>query len=162
MGWFFRKKKKGNEIPKPVRSFKDEQSLSFPAKGNSEKIIEPEQFKKAAGLNEVSFKNEEKISKDKFNFEEKQVDILPKSKDKLSVMKEIPRSGEPLFVKVETYKKILGKIENLNSELSHLGEVNRKLSKSELKEEKSFSSLKSSVRNMHDKLLSVDEILFKS
>ena len=157
MGWFF--KKKG--VPKPIRSFKDEQSLSFPAKGSSEKVIEPEQFKKAAGLDEPSFKNED-IPAPRFNSNEKQQESLPVPEVSLSRRPEISRLGEPVFIKVETYKKVLGKIEHLNSELSHLGEINRKLSKSELKEEKNFSSLKSSVRNVHDKLLSIDEILFKS
>ncbi len=69
--------------------------------------------------------------------------------------------GGPVFIDVERYKEVLGDIGECKGELSHLSETSRKLEKAEFNEERSFSDLRSSMKALHDKLLSVDEILFK-
>jgi len=68
----------------------------------------------------------------------------------------------PVHLHVRSYQKILGELEGMKREVGHLSNVNKSLEKSEYNEEKDFAKLKITVKNIHDKLLSADKILFKS
>src|SRR3989344_484924 len=72
------------------------------------------------------------------------------------------QKSEPLFVKMEVYQRILGEMDDLKLILSKLGEINRHLESSEYNEENNFEKLRREVKLIHDRLLQIDKILFKS
>ncbi|MEK6845160.1 MAG: hypothetical protein AABY26_00255 [Nanoarchaeota archaeon] len=49
----------------------------------------------------------------------------------------------------------------MKSELNQLKDINTKLETSEYNEEHNFDKLKKAMKNIHDRLLSVDKTLFK-
>jgi len=172
MSWLFSKTKKVPKVPLPEGHEIDEQELRFPSFNNSEKIIQPNKIKEAAGFENPLMEPPE------FEWKLPKPIKLPKKETKFPFPKlpsftssfpeqekEKTQSGPfaegPVFVKVDVYQKILGKIDELGFNINHLGQVNQKIGKSEYNEEASAEKLRKSIKSMHDKLLKVDKELFK-
>ncbi len=178
MGLFFRKKRPSTGIPAPIRKFGDSEALKLPSKDGAERVITPKakQFKKAAGV-EGGF--DKQLKDDMIPMppsrppraaplpsrpSPKLPDLgapLPDMPERPLVSVKLNNQDGPVFVGMENYKMILNEIKDAKKELNDLAEISRNLEKSEFSEEKSFGDLRSSVKSLHDKLLSVDEVLFK-
>ena len=159
MGWLFSRKKKVPQVPFPEARAPGPDTLRFPER-TKERVIVPEEVKSAAGLRE-----EKKFMPDQ---EEQEMEGLDDSEE-LPELPPAPRapapitsSGEPLYVKVDVYQRILGEIGSLKGYLNELGETNRILENSEYNEEANFDQLRKSMKAMHDRLLQADKIIFKS
>ncbi len=64
------------------------------------------------------------------------------------------------YLQVQQYKRILGELGDLETELTHMGNLSKSLDKAEYNEEKHFLRLKETMRKAHDKVLQSDRILF--
>lgn len=168
MGWLFGKKKKNSAVPKPVRKFGEQHALNLPTKTSAPKeqpSFDLEDFKKAAGVSypkprpaaPMPVRQTALVEEPMPEHSEPSIQSAPKVAIKRPV-----NYGEPVFLKVESYKRILGELDEIKAELADLADINRHLEKSEYNEERSFSNLQTSIKNIHDKFLSVDEIVFKS
>ncbi len=74
----------------------------------------------------------------------------------------MPVSGEgPLYIKKDAYQKILTEIHDLHGFLNKMKSATNILEKSEYNEEAHFERLKKTIKDMHDKLLQTDKVLFK-
>ncbi|PIN73584.1 hypothetical protein COV20_05160 [Candidatus Woesearchaeota archaeon CG10_big_fil_rev_8_21_14_0_10_45_16] len=176
MGWLFGKKKVP-KVPLPEGHLVDDRALRFPSSPTSrERVIEPEKVKEAVGIGSKPMMKEESIFPT--------AAPAPMPKPKMSKMPPMPRpmvsrrpvpepmmerspmesmSMEgPLFVKVDVYQRVLGEIDQVKEDLQQLGHLSRELEASGFNNEDNFTKLKRSVKNMHDKLLSMDKVLFKS
>lgn len=154
MGWLFSRKKKEPKVPFPTGKPLDETSLQLPSKFSKGKVIEPEEVKAAAGLEEpLTFPEE---------LEEPKMPELPK---KTAVLPPLVKEGEeesPLYIKVDAYQRILGELENLKGKIDEMKETSHHLEESEFNEENNFAKLKRLVRSMHDHMLLADKIIFKT
>jgi hypothetical protein len=72
-----------------------------------------------------------------------------------------PHTGSPFFLKVGSYRQVLGELDSLKNNLAKLTDLNTKIHGSEYNEETRFTKLRRDVRNIHDNLLTVDKRLFK-
>ncbi len=169
MGWLFGKKKvKAPHVPFPKGHAVDEGALRFPHPSPKERVIQPHKVKQAVGF-------EKPIA---FPKAEGEMDLPPPppgfAKKKVAMPAAAPRPPReeqfvhpayrrgPLFVKVDVYQRILGELDALKEDVSHLRRMNQALEESEFNEEGNFARLKRSIRVMHDRMLQVDSILFKS
>ena len=86
----------------------------------------------------------------------------------LSLPQKLPRTPlfnsqkEPLFIQVEVYRSILGACDGLKHDLAELSETNKLLEGSEYNEDNRFTRLRKEIKGIHDRLLHMDKILFKS
>ena len=176
MGWLFGRKNKIPQVPFVSDKTLDENALRFPTKTSPpKKIIKTEQIKAAAGFGRPLKLPEEKES---FNLGSTSRPAPPRQlAARKSYLKspqlDVPDTdipdvylkkvgSEPLYIKVDVYQRLLGKLEELKSGILKLNEIDRKLEKSEYNEENNFNKVKRLVKSMHDNLLQVDEIIFKS
>ncbi|MBS3127455.1 hypothetical protein J4228_04795 [Candidatus Woesearchaeota archaeon] len=158
MGWLFGKKKKAvPKVPFPEGKMIDERALRFPTSFSTERVIEPERIKEAAGMKEslpvpeLSPKPVMPAIPSSFKREVKQPLSFP------------PRSTlGPLYINVEVYQQVLGRLEDLKKEFTILNEKNRSLETSEFNEEGHFEKMQRSVKVLHDRLLQIDKTLFKA
>lgn len=161
MGWLFGKKKP--KVPLP-QGHQVEGTLRFPNAPPAGRVIEPNKVKEAVGMSEPT---QEEMPSD--------FPALPSERnDPFSMEDDAPLqtdpSGDypkreidgPLFVKVEVYQRILGELDGLKLELSHLSSTQRQLEQSEFNEESHFDKLKKIMRGVHDNLLETDKTLFKT
>ena len=146
MVWPFSRKQKVPKVPFPEDKPMDEGELRFPEQ-SSKKEIKPDSIKKAAGLKPIE---EELPPKKKIV---KEPTELPPAPPEIKV--------EPLYIKIDVYQRILGELETLKTNLGNLGQANKTLESSEYNEEANFDKLRRSMKNLHDRLLQVDKILFK-
>ena len=126
----------------------DLKTLSFAATPPPRRVPAPERMRAAAGI-----PDEREVSSP----------TLPSFSETGGESKEAPViTGEDIiFMKKETYQRVLGELANLKSSTNKLAELNRRLQASEYNEENSFTKLRSSMKGIHDKLLAADKILFK-
>ena len=139
MSWLFGRKKVLSKVPFPGEQ---EGALRFPTSSQFERIIEPEQLKEAVGMEDRPV----------FNLFRK------------PAMPEAPiivQENVLHYVKLDTYKAILGELDRLKGEMEHLQGIETQLLSSEYNEESKFVKLRRAVRGIHDRLLQVDKILFK-
>lgn len=157
MGWLFGKKKVP-KVPFPEGQIVDETALRFPGGSSSERVIEPEQLKEAAG-----FKEQRMPSFPAMDGEMEETEA-PRKTMGLFRRETSPfvQNSEPLFVKMEVYQRILGEMDELRLTLTKLSEINKHLESSEYNEENNFETLRREVKLAHDRLLQVDNVLFKS
>ena len=158
MGWLFGKKKVP-QVPFPEPSMPDEGELNFPSSFGVPKVIQPKNFKAAAGLDDflppplppqaTGVQKQSSLSIPKSS-------PVPFSRPSFPLRKE----AQPVHVKIEEYKKLLGEIDSLTSNLHALHAANSKLQHSEYNEDETFARLRKNVRTIHDHLLDVDKILF--
>lgn len=152
MGWLFGRKKEP-KVPFPMGKSLEESTLQFPTKAWKGKVIEPEEVKAAAGLEEpLAFP------------EEMERPEAPRKKSLLSpLIPPIPGGKKgPLYVKVDAYQRILGELDDLKGQLGEMKETSHRLETSEFNEENNFVKLKRLVRTMHDQMLLADKIIFKT
>lgn len=169
MGWLFGKKKKKNQVPFPQAKSADEKTLTFPTGPQEEKVIEPQALKDAVGFEkplafpqDVSSPQEPMPPGPQQSMpQEPMQESAPVMTRPMAPISE-PALDGPLFVKVDVYQRILGEIDSLKSDLNELNHYNQSLQESEYNEEANFAKLKRSVKNIHDKLLQSDKILFKA
>ena len=155
MGWLFKRKRKIPKVPFPEALSADTGALKFPD-SLTDRVIEPEDVKDAAGLSEEMEQNMSTSSETDEDMIETPLSEMPQRNLPAQI-----RSSEPLYVKVDVYQRILGEIGNLKEHLLELGETNRGLENSEYNEEANFDKLRKSMKAMHDRLLRADKVLFK-
>lgn len=147
MGWLFGKKKTPR-VPFPEGKPAGEGTLEFPQAVSSERVIRPEKVKEAAG-----------VDKSAPPLLEEQVEPEAKPQPPL----EMPTEDlEPIYVKVDVYRRMLGEIDSLKHDLGKMMTANSHLLTSEYNEEGKFTELRRKIRSMHDGLLKVDKRLFKT
>ncbi|HLC97259.1 MAG TPA: hypothetical protein VJC21_00545 [Candidatus Nanoarchaeia archaeon] len=147
MGLFFRKRPAAPSFPQG-----DQRALRFPVTPPPERIIEPERVKEAAGI--IPRKPVAAPPQMKVKAPEQEMPMPPSHAELL------PEG--PLYLKVDAYQCVLGELDSLKGDLNDFREVSHTLEKSELNEESRFSDLKKMVRAVHDRLLEVDGLLFKT
>jgi hypothetical protein len=167
MGWLFGKKKKTPRVPFPEGKPFDEKELNLPSKLSGEKVIHPEDIKQAAGLEESQPVKEEAIPEmpSKSAFPPMQEEAVPLRREPTMFSPETIMDDDedgPLYIKVEVYQRILGEIDNLKTNITELSAVSKDLDNSEYNEEANFVKLKRAIKLIHDRLLQVDQIAFKS
>ena len=156
MGLFSKKKK--IEVPIPP----SEDILRFPKPTKiEEKIIPPEpkeetpssspsftpsQLKQVAGLEEEKPQVEEKITPS-----------LPPSPS----FTPSSLSPTPFFIRLQQYQKLLEHLENIKNNIKKLDLLDENLAKSEFNENKNYENLKKELKKIHDRLLYVDDLIFK-
>ena len=150
MSWLFGKKKVPR-VPLPQGKVMDQKSLNFSKKIPSEKIIEPDGIKKAAGVGDPKMPPVKVKPKKK----------LPRRIPKVATRPKARLEFVPSYINVGAYQKILGDFENLKGMVSELNSTSKKLEQSEYNEELKFGKLKRDIKKMHDSLLQADKILFK-
>jgi hypothetical protein len=165
MGWLFKDKKSSVE---PKKNF-DSNSLRFPDKIDTERVIKPANLQKAVSeLKSAAndFKNDE------FSFNEPAVDEprfvvnkpLPEhveyDNQEDVVFKEQERNY--VFVKKDIYQKILGDMKSINDVSKTTISINKRLSLYETHENKQFKELKRFVNGLHNDFLKIDRLLFKN
>ncbi|MBI2151386.1 hypothetical protein HYU21_01520 [Candidatus Woesearchaeota archaeon] len=174
MGWLFGTKKKVPKVPFPRGEALEEGEFKFPSVISSDKVIEPEKLKQAAGIGEA-FPDIPAVRKPVRDIFEEHLPepVLPKSKMSLPKSPAIVGSSlpsldsaseneKPLYVKIEVYKRLLGEVEGLKKSIECLEQANEELQNSRYNEETDFTKLKRSIRGIHDRLLQVDKSIFKS
>ncbi len=153
MGWLFGQKKKEPRVPFPAGKPFEETALQLPSTLSKGKVIELEEIKAAAGLEESPFFPEE---------EREGLEIPGKMPVPLSPFS-VPKEGKsPLYIKVDAYQRLLGELDDLKSRLGEMKAIHSRLETSEYNEENNFVKLKRSVRSMHDHMLLTDKIIFKT
>jgi len=168
MSWLFGKKKVP-KVPLPQPRPFDEGALRFPSRMSTEMTIGPEQLKEAAGVSHPLTFPEEDLPSMPEPMEHEPFSNKPIApKLDLSLPQKLPRTPlfnsqkEPLFIQVEVYRSILGAGDGLKHDLLELSETNKLLESSEYNEDNRFSRLRKEIKGIHDRLLHMDKILFKS
>lgn len=160
MGWLFGHKKVPR-VPFPEGRSLDENSLRLPGKLSSPRVIEPDQVKEAAGFGKAMvFPDDEEVFPPSF----------PPSRSSSPVFasrtaNSAPLAGSeisPLFIKMEVYQHIVGKMDEIKSKIAELNHINKGVETSEYNEEHNFVKLRRAVKGIHDRLLLADKIVFKA
>ncbi len=167
MGWLFGAKKVP-KVPLPQGYKLDEGALRFPSMSTpQQRVIQPEQVKQAVGF-EKPYSFPEDIEEQANDQNDQNMPSY--SEQPRESLASMPKMGftpateksNPLYVKVEVYQQILGQLDGLKSDLTHLTDSNRQLESSEYNEQNNFDRLRRSVKSMHDRLLQIDKELFNS
>ena len=166
MGWLFKNKKDKFE---PKKSF-DANSLKFPDKIDTERVIKSENLKQAVNelkfaAEEMKFKEPKTVLEDDYEEFDEPKEIghpLPTHEDYEEdvVFKENERNY--IFVKKEVYQKILGDMKLIDDISKTVSSINKKMNSYETKEIKHFKEMKKTVNSLHDNFLRVDKVLFKN
>ncbi len=166
MGWFSKKKK---PLPRPSPSLVDDSPLNF-----SPEDLHADDLKAAAGvlddlstpLNPAPEPIAEPFTMPETEPEPQPV-IEPENISSAQSVSPAPRPMIPtqiageLHMHVDGYKLILGNIDEGSSGMTDLQKLTKNLLESEYNEQKNFHALKNSMKELHDKLLSADEIMFR-
>ncbi|PIZ50689.1 hypothetical protein COY27_06265 [Candidatus Woesearchaeota archaeon CG_4_10_14_0_2_um_filter_33_13] len=155
MGWIFGKKKVVPRVPFPEGRPFDEKSLQFPQFASSDKVIRPEQVKAAVGVNKQIVPEEEYAEDEPMQMPD--VKSAPRLKSPLSPAPAVDNS----FIKIETYRKILGEVEEMRKGMADLREASKNVDLSEYNEETHFIKMRRATKAVHDGLLQIDKTLFK-
>jgi hypothetical protein len=161
MGWFFKKKKSSTPVPLPNRALSEEHALNLSQKKNEpEKVIRPAELKAAAGVGPKDMAAPDPEGQ----MPEMPTNLPPAQAPSTTpgAQKPMRFSSDPVYLAVANYRKILGELDEIKYSLVRLGELNKNLEKSEYNEEKDFNKMRLAVKNVHDKLLSADDVLFKN
>lgn len=126
----------------------DENALRLPGRISTDRIIEPDQIKEAAGIDLSSFMPSRFAEKEPLSAEEK---MLPGME-----------TDNFVYVKVDVYQRMLGELELIRAKLAELQETNQHLQSSEYNEEHNFVKLRRAVKSMHDRFLLIDKTIFKT
>lgn len=167
MGWLFGKRKVVPQVPFPERKGTEESTLRFPP-APGDRVFEPEQVKAAVGIGkrfswggDTSSERSSESMMGRTNTD-LSADSVEASNSAVSGPSAFPSSkSEPLYIKVEVYRHLLGEMESLRRDLSYLHTVTSHLQASEYNEEHHFTKLRRAMRGMHDRLLQVDKLMFK-
>ena len=143
MGWLFGSKKTP-KVPLPEAGMFDENALQFPVTSQSRTIIPDYHEEETTVAPQAPAAQQE---------------IIKKGTKVISTAKILP-THRHFFLKVDTYQQILADFDGLKKDLSHLGEVNRLLETSEFNEEADYDKIKRGLKYSHDRLVSIDKVLF--
>ncbi|MEW5896735.1 MAG: hypothetical protein AB1668_03525 [Nanoarchaeota archaeon] len=168
MGWLFARKKKVPQVPFPEKVAADEKALKFPTRAaSSGRVIEPGKIKEVAGVEQApvqapitSFPPLPKEEKSFFGKPHLQ-EFSPGGFEEARLPPSPPKPQE-LYVKLDVYRRIILERDSVKERLNNLFEVNKVLETSEYNEESNFSRLKRSMTMLHNNLLEIDKIMFKS
>ncbi len=141
MGWLFGSKKTPR-VPLPEGHF-DEKTLQFPI-GNNSKTIIPE------------YHGEEHEQSPPIP----DAQIAPAFRRGTKTISTKAVAHRHHYLKVETYEQVLADMEGLKKDLNHLSQINQLLEASEFNEEADYDKIKRSLKNAHDKLITMDKTLF--
>ena len=160
MGWLFGHKKVP-KVPFPEGRSIDENSLRLPGKLSSQRIIEPDQMKEAAGFGKaMTFPDEEEMSASSFPSPRS---LAPVSASRASMPAPIGlQEVSPLFIKMEAYQHVVMEMDEIKSKITELNHINKSIETSEYNEEHNFVKLRRAVKGIHDRLLLADKIVFKA
>ena len=142
MGWFFNKKKV--IVPLPEHS---DDLLKFPEP--TAKSIAPETIKQSVGLEEP-----------------------PQMPDMSSPENLAPGRGRvptpvvqerayPFFLRVQDYQELIKDASDIKTHVLELDLTTEKLENSEFNENKNYEKLKRDLRKIHERLLYMDDLIFK-
>jgi hypothetical protein len=151
MGWLFGRKKKP-KVPLPQPAPAGGETLSFPAAAAEEKVIQPEQVKEAAGVDAAPVEQPAEAAP-------AAEEAAPQVRAPATLQPSAP--GEPLYVKMEVYQRVLGEFQNLKEKLGDLANINSQIEASEYNEESNFEKLRKQIQAIHDRLLQADRVVFK-
>ncbi len=168
MGLFSRKKKV--ELPEAP----SDDLLDFPKLTESEKEIVPEKIQREVGLEseeepelieEPKTPVPEKI-KGVFGFMKKEPveQTLPEpilSKSSFEEETEEVVVKKPFFSRIQSYQETIESLSSIKISMIKLEELNDKLDKSRFNENRDYETLKRDLKNIHDKLLFMDDLIFK-
>ena len=157
MGWLFGKKKAVPRVPFPEGKPFDENSLQFPTSSPSDKIINPEQVQAAVGVSSMPEMPEEDQG-----IQETEQTRVPEERYS-TPQRQFPEEqlAGNSFVKIEVYRRILSKIDEMNKSVHNLKEASKNLDVSEYNEETHFIKMRRATKNVHDRLLQIDKTIFK-
>ncbi len=168
MAWLFGRKKVP-KVPFPEGRPFDEKALKLPIRSSSDRIIEPQEVKAAAGIRPPP----QPLSMPEWEQEDKNVELnikLPPRPSmraqnveaKTEARQPMRAAGAgPLYIRMDVYQTVLESLDALKVKFTELGHVQKLLEESEYNEENSFAQLRRDVKSIHDKLLSVDKTIFK-
>jgi hypothetical protein len=139
MGLFSRKKKV--EVPVPPH----EDLLRFPKPSQVERVIQPEKVKEAAGIGKP----------------------LPPPEEPLPVVsppleKPVRERQEPFFIRIQHYRELIKDLDYVKEKSEKMEKINEELEKSEFNEKKDYESLKNNLKKIHERLLFMDDTIFKN
>ncbi len=146
MGWLFGRRKKVPLVPFPEGRMMDENALRLPGRISTDRIIEPDYIKQAAGV--------------------EMPPLMPRTmaQEPFPTAETIPPGMGPenfVYVKVDVYQRVLGELELIRGKLAELQEIDQHLQSSEYNEEHNFVKLRRAVKSMHDRFLLIDRTIFK-
>ena len=140
MGWFFKKKKV--TVPLPEHS---SDLLKFPT---STKIPAPEEIKQSVGLEEPP------TMPDMAMPEQEVPSTLPSTQIAST-------SAYPFFLRVQSYQDLLKDASDIKTHVLELDLTTEKLENSEFNENKNYEKLRKELRKIHERLLYMDDLIFK-
>ena len=163
MGLFSRKKK--IEVPAPP----SEDLLKFP-KASEVTVIKPETIKEAVGVEKPAPPLPEappaRISKEDL--------VLPKETQEMPSFPpprptfplpppETPsfRMKKPFFLRIQDYQKLFDSLSHIRNKTIELDQTTENIEKSGFNENKDYERLKNDLKKIHDRLLFMDDIVFK-
>lgn len=172
MSWLFGKKKVP-KVPFPQGHVVDENELHLPKSVRSSKVIQPDKIKEAVGVEKpfefpelpepseefTAPSTESKIKSANLLFKPRVRESLPLPKVSSPEIY-LKEKSQPLYIKVNVYQEVLGRLEMLRKDLNQLAHAERDLENDEYNEEKNFEQLKREMRGIHDRLLQIDKSLF--
>lgn len=135
------------KVPLPEAGHFDEKALQFPIGRQSQTVI--------------SSYHEEEHQQEQVS---PAVSAPPQTSVKRSMKGQSPVAKISMhrhhYVKVEMYQQLLADLDGLKKDLTHLGETNHLLETSEFNEEADYDKIKRNLKNVHDKIVSIDKTLF--
>jgi len=159
MGWFFKKRK--TEVPLPPT----EDLLDFPQKASSGKRIEPIRKKELPLPKPKDYTFPQKIKAAVRTSSDLPLppELIERSLKKESIMVKHPAIGNKrnFFIRVHDYQEIIVNLEDIGSNSLEIEKANKRLDQSEFNENKSYENLKNNLKRIHDRLLLIDDIVFK-
>ena len=156
MGLFSRTKK----IKVPIPTSDD--FLKFPKLPQTGKITEPEKIKSAVGLDSPPQPKEPEekllppppLPPKPSQFTPLPKPSLPPQPTNLTIQK-------PFFLRIQHYQHLLTNLGGIKNNLTQMGHASEQLSKSEFNENQKYEQLKNHLKKIHDRLLSMDDLIFK-
>jgi hypothetical protein len=68
---------------------------------------------------------------------------------------------KPCFLRVQHYQTLLDALADIQNNVKGLDQINKDLSQSEFHENKDHERLKNNLKRIHDRLISMDDSIFK-
>ena len=86
--------------------------------------------------------------------------VVEKEKLELSELRE-HKVSKPIFIHAPTYKALIDEISQMKAQLVEADEIVTTLENFKQDQDKSYRSWQSNIKDIHEKLIYVDEVLFK-
>ena len=147
MIWFFKKKKVTVPIPE-----NHEDLLQFP-RSSSKRTI-PEEIKKSVGL-------EEPPQMPDMALPEEPTLGIGAAPAKTVTPAPNYQTAYPFFLRVQSYQELIKDTSDIKTHVLELDLTTEKLENSEFNENKNYEKLKRELRKVHERLLFMDDLIFK-